>query len=220
MVKKVIVFLLCIFLTACDYTTNIYDRIEQKLNEDTLLNVRQNNFAKYIDYYIPSDLREDSATETSYVFYNEYCRITMNINIANIINNKYYPEDVTYDEGFFNDDNLVYSKRGIYLDFAEKEVNYLFKIYEYEKRYILALNSQEVNIYAYTDYDNILFTTDRIMLIAKGASVDKSAVINSYSSKDVVDYKKNQIDLFNNSFPVAGRIDDLLIEQNNETTEE
>ena len=47
--------------------------------------------------------------------------------------------------------------------------------------------------------------------IARSVDLDEDLIINNYSDKNVVDYKKKQIDLFDSTRPTSGNLSELLI---------
>ncbi|MBR4421082.1 MAG: hypothetical protein IKS69_00935, partial [Erysipelotrichaceae bacterium] len=58
--------------------------------------------------------------------------------------------------------------------------------------------------------------SSRILLMAKGISISNDDIIANYSSKDVVDYHKKQVNLFETVMPVNGVVNDFLIGQESE----
>lgn len=51
----------------------------------------------------------------------------------------------------------------------------------------------------------------KIFNLLKSADVDTSAVLTNYSSRDVIEYRKSTVNLFEAVMPVEGRIDDMMI---------
>lgn len=210
--KKLLFIFICLILCACSSKGSLEESLDSIFNNPSKLNIRQNNYTNYLDYYLPSDLFEEDASDLSFTFYNDNTKIITNLNVAGIIDNKYYREYMLIDEGFFDDTKKIYSKRASYINAGNTELGFVYDLYNYDNRYLIHFYSTDVNTYAICDYDNIIFTTQKIFQIVKGIDVNYDAVIAQYSSKDVIDYQKKQIDLFNNTFPINGRIDDLMID--------
>lgn len=210
--KKIFIIVLCLLLCSCANKNTLEESLDLILDNPAKLNIRQNNYTNYLDYYLPSDLFEEDASELSFTFYNDNTKIITNLNVAGIIENKYYREYMLKDEGFFDNEKNVYSKKATYINASNSELEFVYNLYKYDDIYLVHFYSTDVNAYAMCDYDNIVFTTQKIFQIAKGIDVNYDAIITNYSSKDVIDYQKKQIDLFNNAFPINGRIDDLMID--------
>ena len=220
MLKRLCLVLLCLLLCACQNTRGFKDdKLDSILSDETRLNVRQNNYTDYIDYYLPSDVQEDESSKLAYSFICDSSKLVMNVNIADIINNKYHHDYVLTDEGFFDESKLVYEKKGSYTSYAYENMPFIYKLYEYENKYVAYFSNTNINIYGLVNSQDVEFVTDRIYTIAKGCDVDRDLIIVNYSSKDVIDYHKSQVNLFESSFPTEGRIDDLMIDSSNQTLE-
>ena len=56
--------------------------------------------------------------------------------------------------------------------------------------------------------------------MAKGVHVKEEEVIADYSLKDVIDYEKKQVNLFETIMPVNGNINDFLVDKKDEQSTE
>lgn len=220
MFKRICLVLLCLTLCACDNATAFStSKLDSILSDETRLNVRQNNYTDYIDYYLPSDVQEDESNKLAFSFMCELSKLVMNVNIADIINSKYHNELVLSDEGFFDEDKLIFEKKGSYVNYRNEKMPFIYRLYEYDNKYVAYFSNTDINIYGLIHPQDVEFVTDRIYTIAKGSDVDRDLIIVNYSSKDVIDYHKTQVNLFESSFPIEGRIDDLMIDSGNQTLE-
>ena len=215
--KRFLCLLLCILLCACSPEGELSARLDAvfaQTNEKR--QIRRNNYSSYLEYYLPSDVNElQSSDITSILMYNG-SRLIMDINIAGIINEKYYPETGLSDEGFFDPERLVYAKEGTYLSYEGQENEYLYRVYEYEDDYLAYFLSRGLIFYGFASREDIVELSSRIYLIARSSTVSKDNVIAVYSSKDVIDYEKKQVDLFETIMPVNGNINDFMIEKTEE----
>ena len=59
-----------------------------------------------------------------------------------------------------------------------------------------------------------------MLLMARSALVRSEGIISAYSSKEVIDYEKQQVNLFETIMPVNGQINDFLIGENIPTDED
>ena len=210
--KKIIVLLLCIVMGGCASKTDIQNSLDAVFSEDTGTRFfRKNNYSNYIDYYVPSDTFEVKvdALSSSYEYSN--ARIVMNINVSGIIAAKYYPEKVFNDEGIFDSSRLVYERTGEYLNSDEEYNPYRYQVYEYEDRYLAYFLSRDLVLYGYCDGYDLTGLSSKILTIVKSADVKRDDVAASFSSKDVIDYEKKQVNLFETIMPVNGNINDFLI---------
>ena len=219
--KKVMLFLLCLMLSACTNTIvsdNNFDTVFA--NENNELKVRHNNYTNYIDYYLPSDMKELQSDELSYVFMFNHSRMIMDLNISGIINNRYYSDVSLANEGFFDNSKQIYTRSSSYLNEEDKPTEYLFSVYEYDDEYLLYLISSDLVFYGYADKQDLIPLSSKMLLMARTAAVKNSDIIANFSSKEVIDYEKKQVNLFEVIMPVNGQINEFLVGENKKTNDE
>ena len=210
--KKIIAFLLCILLCGCASKIDIQNRLDEVFAEDGSARFfRKNNYSRYIDYYVPSDTYETKVDTLSSNYEFSNARIVMNVNVSGIISAKYYPEKVFLDEGVFDSSRLVYEKTSEYLNSNEEYNPYRYQVYEYEDRYLVYFLSRDLVFYGYCDGYDLDGISSKILTIAKSADVKRDDVVANFSSKDVIDYEKKQVNLFETIMPVNGNINDFLL---------
>lgn len=217
MIKKLlIVLLLLLCLTGCveyDEKTSLENLRFVFSNTLEIINYSQNNKSKYFSYYLPSDMTESDSDFENITLAYDQAKIVMNINIAEIISSKLYDHKLS-DDGFFNQDKLYFNKSGSYTNIKNEVLNYDFNIYTQDNYFLLHFCSDAVNIYAYCPKGLEVETARHILLLAKTTTVDNDAVIENYSVKDVINYERQQIDLFQYVIPKNGYLSDLIKDEN------
>jgi len=180
-------------------------------NVDQMEVVRRNNILTYYDYYLPSSMAEEELDSDSVVLKYENSRIIMNLNINNIINEKYYADKVLIDEGFFLDEYKIYERSGNY-DHKGTTKMYNYRLYKYGNLIALHLQTSDMNYYGQVTFSDIRELTRLLMIMAKNTEIRSNEIIKNYSNFDVIDYKRKQIDLFDSSMPTSGELSNLLID--------
>lgn len=214
--KKILTLLCTVFLLCACQT---YDPNELNSDLDAVFSglgdigtYRINNTMQYYSYYLPSDMSEESLDSDAVVLRYQDSRIVMNLNIPNIINARYYPDHLLEDEGIFNSDSLVYQNSGSYTDQDGLDKEYIYSLYRYENTYIIYLTCTDMNYCASVDEFSVRGVTAHLLTIMKNTSVASADVVTAYANKDIIDYKKKQIDLFDTGLPNNGSISSLLID--------
>ena len=182
--------------------------------------IRRNNYSLYVDYYLPSDTGEFEGDALSSRFSYNSSNFVMDINISGIVNERYYKQEALSDEGFFDEDKLVYEHKGVYTDTEGTGHDYTYKVYSYDDKYLSYFFSRELLFYGYSNRSDIEAISSRILLMAKSASVRDNDVISAFSSKTEVDYQKKQVNLFETIMPVNGNVNDFLINKEDTGTSE
>ena len=213
---KKVFLVLCLLLGLCGCKTIENNTLSNTLDDvldsfSDVKNYRINNILEYYSYYLPSDMSEETADSDSIVLKYNDSRIIMNLNIANIVNSKYYYSSIT-DEGFFDEQYLVYQKNGTYTNQQRQNKLYILKIYSYKDLYALQFITSDMNYYGSVGKNEIDEVVKHLLVIAKNTSVDNEAVVKAFSNKDVIDYKKKQINLFDTSVPSSGELVNILID--------
>ena len=210
--KKILLVLLCFVLWGCASKPDIQSKMDEVFAEDTSKKFfRKNNYSSYIDYYVPSDVHEIGVDTLSTTYEYSNARMIMNVNVAGIISAKYYPETVFLDEGIFDQARLVYQRTSEFLNANETYDVYRYMVYEYEDRYLACFLSRDLVFYGYCDGYDLAGMSTKILQMAKSANVKSEDVVINYSSKDVIDYEKKEVNLFETTMPVNGNINDFLI---------
>ena len=207
---------MCLLLTLCGCKTIESNSLNDILDDvlasfSDAKNYRINNIMEYYSYYLPSDMSEETADSDSIVLKYNDSRIIMNLNIANIVNSKYYHTAVV-DEGFFDDQYLVYKKNGTYKSQDDISKAYILKVYSYKDLYALEFITSDMNYYGSVNKNEIDEVIKHLLIMAKNTSVDNEAVVKDFSNKDVIDYKKKQINLFDTSMPTSGELTEILVD--------
>lgn len=219
--KKLLIVLLCLILTACQRSSDLSTKLEKIFADGNAPEmIRNNNYSPYIDYYVPSDLFEYGSDNIAVRFNYNNSAIIMDVNVAGIISDTYYPQEAYSDVGFFDREKLVYEKRGTYFNGFGEECDYLYSLYEYEDRYLPYFCSRDVIFYGYASRADVIPVSSRIFLMAKMAQVRNNEIIAAFSSKDVIDYEKKQVNPFEIIMPVNGNINEFLVNKEETETQE
>lgn len=224
--KKIIsLIIVTLIFTGCTSlnSTDIYDGLDKvvEIEEGKQYTSRTNNFTDYVNYYLPSDTAEIDSDFTTFTFKYNDSIILYNINIADLINNKYYPEEALKGDDYFFDNNYLFYEHEGNVVSANSEGKYVVRVYEVEDEYLISFSNVDSKIYAYATRGDVVEVLRHVFIIAKLAHVDEDKVITNFSDKDVISATKKTISLFNYVYPSSGYLSDLLTspidsENNNE----
>lgn len=211
--KKIILLLILLLLTGCA-SSNISANLDNLFSSiDNISNHSTNNILKYYSYYLPSDMGEKEVTSDSITLIYGESTIVMNLNIADIINERYYSDVKLADDGFYNETNLVYENTGTYTLKDETVKEYLYKLYDYNEYYALYLKTSDNVFYGNVAKGEVKEVTRHLLIIAKSISIESDLIVSDYSSKDIIDYQKKQLDLFNTQKPASGSLSEMLTDE-------
>ncbi len=221
--KKLLCLILSAFLlSSCTVKTTIdlQSEIESSLASASEAKIFASNINKPLySYYLPPSIGRNKSTQNSSVLNDRGRKFIMNLNVASIIQEKYYSET---DETQTNDfQDTIVKCVGEYIDVDEETHAYEVSIYEMNGYYVTVFHSDVVEFYSVLDALSTCDIVKDMLRIARSMRVDTDAVIQAYSNKKTVDYKSEKIELFEQIVPESGRIEELFddIETNEDTTE-
>lgn len=208
--KRLLVITLTLFLCSCGKTINIDKELNDVFLNNNYAMTKANNYSDYINYYLPSDINEIDSEDLSYTFDIDNCKLIMNINLSYIFNKYYYNDSSLQNEGFFDEDKLIYSREGEILDIKFSKIPYFFKVYRFDNECILYLTTSELTLYGYCHYSKIKLLAEKMLQMVKYSWVNTDKVISDYSTKDIIEYNKNIVNLFEQNFPKDGSVEDII----------
>lgn len=209
--KRLFVVLLLVMMCGCASNKDINTELDSLLSDaNKIVSNHPNNSLEYYDYYLPSDMGEVSFDQESLVLSYLDNKIVVNININDVVNIKYYPEQYLTNSSLLDQNKLVYSKSGKYLTIKDIERDYILNLYQNNDYYVIELITSDLT-YITSSKAYIKDIVKHLFTIAKSVDLDEELIIADYSNKNIVDYKKKQIDLFDSTRPTSGDLSEMLI---------
>lgn len=206
-------------LSSCANKEDINSQLENVFNKDFVFNNRVNNYTDYIEYYVPSDVNEQEVDHLSFSFNGNDFGFIMNINVASIINKEYYNNLSLNDEGFFDENKLIYNRIGSFNNNDAQIIDYFIKVYQYDDEYLMYFVTNELNFYGHAKNDSVGLLANKIIQMAGTCTVNNDKVLEDFSSINVIDYEKKTVNLFESIYPVDGRIEDLMVDKDAKVSE-
>lgn len=216
--KKILYLILsALMLSSCTVKTSIdlQSELESSLASANDAKIFTSNINKPLySYYLPPSIGRNKSTQTSSILNDRGRKFVMNLNVASIIQEKYYSETEQTDD--FQDP--IVKCEGEYIDVDETTHSYTVTTYEMNDYYVTVFHSDVVEFYSVLDALSTCDIVEDMLRISRSMRVDTDAVIQAYSNKKTVDYKSEKIELFEQIVPESGRIEELF--DNTETEED
>lgn len=204
-------FLLCLslllFLTGCYRADNVKTEVNDAISElaTNKSNVNDNHIKRYYKYYLPPDVASLDSEDTYNVFGTEATTFVMNLDVGRVINDKYYHTNDYDNDSIYLNDYLVYELDGQVLN-----SNFDLNVYERNDFYLLELSMNDVVFSACVRLNFVKETLRKMLIIGDSVDIDELAIIDELSNKDVIEYRKEKIDLFQIIIPKDGRLEELI----------
>lgn len=207
-----------IFLTGCTYQRDFHlqDALNAELaNAQESVIFKPNMNKKYYAYYLYPYIGRHNSTQSGNVLNYRGTQFVMNLNIASLINQKYYADAKDDTDSFLD---CAASSSGEYEDYWNETHSFEIHIYNLDEYYVTVFSSDTVEFYAVSDPIKAAELASEMLKMARSVTVNTSEVIAAYSYKETVDYENEKIELFKSVAPESGRIEELF-EDYSESTE-
>lgn len=206
--RKILLVISLFFLTACN---SVNSNIDSWMNDyllglsDEKFNLVSNHDKKYYNYYVPSNISNIESTSTHNIFKANNVDIIMNLNIADIISRKLYDKSVQNDK-MYDDKYLIYTNNKHH--FLDR--SYTIDIYNLNDKYLINIFINDMMLSSYVSLNDLKDIIRDMLVIGASCDVYEDKVLSDFSFKDVIDYHKEQVDLFEMIIPKDGVLEELL----------
>ena len=205
-------FLLCLsllmVLCGCYQASDLETEIDRTIVglQNVNINNYQNHVKRFYRYYLPSDVVSIESGSTYDVFSCEQTTFVMNLDVGRIINDEYYHEnEISENISIYAKDYLVYDLNGTVLDSVFK-----LNVYQCDQLYLLELAINNVTFNACVKLDYVSETLRKMLIIGNSVLTNNNEIIDNLSNKDVIEFHKEKIDLFQIIIPKDGRLEELI----------
>ncbi len=206
MKRLFLVFIVLFLLVGCHEVTDIETAIDDTISliESQELTIYDNHEKDYYSYYLPGGVMNLESTDTYNILSTNGVNVILNIDIDKIIKDAYYSDVQGVSETYAINDASISKNDTI------DGIAYELEVYEYNDRYLIELfinNADMITLVDRNNIDNVLYD---MFIIGMSISTNNELVINDFSSRDVIDYHQEAVDLFEIVIPRDGRLDELI----------
>ncbi len=207
-----ILLVMMLFLSGCtkmsdDLSAEISNKINETLSEKASSPTYNH---EYYFYSIEPSVGRIDSTLTSNTFSYNGTKFIMNLNIPNILGNANEDSKLS--------SSTVYENSGEYIDYNEVSHHYDLYIYEVSYGKIIQLTTDYMVFYSVCSQNEVPSLVEVMLDIAKTIKIDENKIKVDYSDRELITYKREQLELFKNITPENGAVDELF--DNNQIIEE
>ncbi len=207
-----ILFVTLLFLTGCtkvnnDLSADISNRIYTALSEKVSSPFYHH---QYYAYNIEASVGRIESTLTSNTFSYNGTKFMMNLNIPYILGDTSSSLKLT--------DQVIYENSGEYSDYNGNNHVYSLHVYNLNGNCIIELTTDYTVFYSVCSNKEVSSLVGVMLDIARTVKIDENKIKQDYSDRELITYKREQLELFKNIVPENGAVDELF--ENNESYEE
>lgn len=207
--RKISFLIAMILLIGCSSNkpdiNQVVSDVVNKVN-NAPLSPSNNHSKKLFSYYLPYDIGVVESNNISSIVKYDNNEIFLSINVSDVMRNGDKPE-VKFNEELYFSDNFDLKMRD-----QELPANLLIEQLKADS-YIIYFEVDDVFLVSQVNYANLKYTLERIVYIGRSLEVDKKLIVSEFSNKETLTYKKEVIELFSNSIPEEGMIQDIIVNE-------
>lgn len=160
-------------------------------------------------YYVQPSVGRIESTRMSNVFSKDGTKFVMNLNVPQIINDRYYKTMPAADPVNVNA-VIAAETQGTYLDHDDEEHAFTLRIYQLDENFYTWLETDTVELFSVSGQLKSLQLAEEFLRIARTVHVDEDAVAAEYSKKTTISYTRKKLQLFQNIAPESGSVQELF----------
>ena len=205
--KLALIFLSLFVLSACkaeaiDFEGALKDSLSRPLAVST------NHNKPYFKYYLPPSVGVKVSTQLGSLLELDGIKIMMNLKVSQVVINQY--EEVKEPIDRKEDDRLVFSGDGTYIDKSDDDWKYQMNVYELnENKYAVILENDYVELVSLASQENYDFLLEHMMSILRSVEVEEEKIFLAYSNKEIIEDKTIHEDFFEHAVPEDGSLIDM-----------
>lgn len=211
--KRMVCLILCLLLTGCTKVSgSLQSRLEQQISAASEHAVNSPNSRKtYYSYYLDPSIGRISSTETGNVFSLNGVQFVMNLDVASIINEKYYPDSPVL-HSYALDADVIAETSGKVKDRSGEELAYNARVCQYQDDlYVLNVDCGYIRFESLCGINEAPLIAARMIEIARSVTVSAGEVLAAYTTLEGIDYAGTPVELFEDKAPENGSIEELLV---------
>lgn len=211
--KRLISILLCMMITGCTKISgSLQSRIEEQIAAAANAPIMPaNNRKTFYSYYLDPSLGRISSTDTGNVFSLDGVSFVMNLDVAKIVNEKYYPDQSVDHASPAKGETAAFAEGTVY-DAYGNELNYQITVSECGAGlYLLNGECGYMHFESVCDQNKAPAIAARMITISRSAEIQPSEVLAVYTRREGIDYTGTPVELFEDKAPENGSIEELLV---------
>ena len=213
--KWMIVFLM-VLLVGCNVSAeSLSDRIEVSINNSIEAKPATivNHTTKLYQFYLPFHMGKKASNSTSVLLQSNDVDIVMSIDAANIIMQRFYRTSLNSNQlrEIPTYAKVVFDQSGQYLSSNQVTLNYRLIVSQVDEYlYSIVLQSDAILLSAITPLALVETIVFDMMTVAKSTKVNRETVVSMYSNKQIINYQRQTLELFEQIAPESGRVADMI----------
>lgn len=219
--KLFVILSICMVLSGCSMNAYFDNGSYDKAINNALTQTMSEYSTMHRDlfsYYLPPSIGRKGSSLNSVSLQSHNQNILMVLDVINILNESYYKDEAGTLRKLLKLDNAFYTSSGFYENNNKVLSAYLVSALKLSESTVL-LNLQTENfvfmsIHPLSISPDILYD---MLRIARSTSIDRNLILSTYSTREVLDFKAQSLNMFSQAGPESGTVLDMIKGENDIT---
>lgn len=210
MAKIVLVFL--VFLMGCSVdaqqvSENLQLKVDEALQAETpsVLNVN----TPYYSYYLPPHMGIRFSNKIATVFVSNQHEIVLRVDVPTIIMQRYYRSALENNMQTLNFTDEFFTYITTFTNQNKELQNLDISITQQQENYVIYLQSNQFVLTSTVKLADVQPVLYDMLVILRSAKADKNEIVSIYSNKQVIDYRQQVLEIFEQVAPSTGTLADM-----------
>lgn len=210
--KKLILMGIIVLLTGCSTATqesfqeSMANELKQQAEASVMAPANRKHF---YSYYKEPNVGRRSNGETFNVFVKEGVEFIMNLNVSYILDKNYYKKSIQV-KNDIQSENLLFTIAGKYKNYLGETYDYECLVYQTNTSYYVILVTEYMTFYTTGNLVQMMRIAPTMLSIAQSVNIDADKVVTAYFSQEVIENKKERLQLYEVMIPENGRIEEMM----------
>ncbi|MCF0111184.1 MAG: hypothetical protein HUJ58_04725 [Erysipelotrichaceae bacterium] len=216
--KLTVAAVLACMLFGCQVDKNnietlIPHTIEEAITREVPERVNMNK--GLISYYLQPSVGRVESNPSASVFLMDGNYVILNIDVTSIVTRKYYNPNSEELRDYQAFETVVYEEEGHFTTATDIVRAYRYRLYELEdEQYGMMLQTSNMLCIATAPIGDTISVTSGMFDLLRTVRCDEEAVVAEYSQKELIQYQKETLDIFEKIYPESGTLQEMFDEYN------
>ena len=210
MFKRIIILLVCfICLCGCQVSKdNLISDLDKILDDATVASIssKVNMNKGFMSYYLQPSIGRKESNATNSVFTICGNDVIMNIDVSSIVSQKYYASSSDI-RNIGSMGNEIFTKKGVFISSTDLVRDYQYRLFELnDAEYGIILQTSNIIMISVVSLGDVYNVSSEMMTLIRSCRVDEEAVVSAYSQKELINYQKETLEIFDKVYPESGTL--------------
>jgi hypothetical protein len=207
-----LLILLVVLLVGCsttpeDMKPKIDQAIESAIQAKTPSVINQNT--PYYSYYLPTHMGRRFVNEVAAILVSNQDEIVLQLDVPSIISQRFYRTNTANAVSETNDRLYYYEYEGSFVSEKDQTHPLTMTVSKNNDYYTIYMQSDNFILTSSVKLARVEAIVNDMIVILRSASAEKEKVVSAYSNKQVINYKQQVLEIFEQVAPESGTLADM-----------